>query len=85
MDSIIVITRQELEVLIRDQVINALDADRAKSKPVKTYTREQVCEMAHITLPTLWAKTKRGDINSMKIGGRVLYSEDEVKRFLGQL
>ena len=85
MENIILITRQELEVLIREQVFNALDADRAKSKPAKTYTREQVCEMAHITLPTLWAKTKRGDINSMKIGGRVLYSEDEVKRFLGQL
>ena len=67
---------------VRDEVEKALEADRAKRQPEKHYTRDEVCAMAHITLPTLWAKTKEGKITATRVGRRVLYSENEVKRFL---
>ncbi|MBI9057775.1 MAG: helix-turn-helix domain-containing protein [Labilibaculum sp.] len=53
-----------------------------QSKIEKTYSRNEVCEILHITLPTLWKKTKAGVITSVKFGSRVLYNESEILRIL---
>ena len=73
-----------LRATVNDEVTKVLEADRQKQKPEKQYTRKEVCAMAHISLPTLWQKTKDGEICATKIGSRVLYSEAEVNRFLGR-
>ena len=41
-------------------------------------TREEVCDMLHITYTTLWRKEKDGKIKKHKMGRRNLYSKNEV-------
>lgn len=41
-------------------------------------TREEVCEMLHITYTTLWRKEKEGVIKKHKMGRRNLYSRKEI-------
>ncbi len=72
-----------LRGVVSDEVLKALEAEQAKKRPPRTYTRREVAAMAHISLPTLWSKMKAGKIIPLKSSGRrVLFSEDEVRRFL---
>lgn len=52
-------------------------ADRVKemstAREPRYYTRKEACKVLGVTLPTLHAYTKRGDIQAMKINGRVLF------------
>ena len=74
-----------LRTTLQEEVIKAIETERQKAKPAKNYTRDEVCRIAHISKPTLWKKTKDGEIDAIKVGRRVLYSESEVKRLIGQL
>lgn len=69
---------------ISEEVERALEADRQKQKPSKQYTRDEVCKMLNISKPTLWTKTKSGELRATHIGRRVLYDESEINRFLGK-
>ena len=71
-----------LRAAVREEVANALDADREKAKPEKMYSREEVCAMLHISKPTLWAKTKSGEIPATHAGRRVLYSQSAIKNYM---
>ena len=72
-----------LRGVVKDEVTKALEADQAKKRPPKTYTRKEVATMAHISLPTLWAKMKEGKITPLPNNGRrVIFSEEEVKKFM---
>lgn len=73
-----------LRSTVRDEMQKTLEADREKARPVRMLSRDEVCAMANISMPTLWQKTKKGEIEATHIGRRVLYSELEVKRFLGE-
>ena len=42
-------------------------------------TREEVCDMLHITYTTLWRKENEGVIKKHKMGRRNLYSKKEVE------
>lgn len=71
-----------LRQTVRDEMQKTLQADREKAKPERTYSRDEVCQMAHISKVTLWKKEKDGDINATRIGRRVVFTEAEVKRLL---
>lgn len=71
-----------LSGIIRKEVEKALEADRKRAKPEKNFTRDEVCELCHISKPTLWKKTKEGKIAAIKIGRKVMYQESEVRRLL---
>lgn len=74
-----------LRGVVADEVQKALEENQAKKRPPKTYSRQEVAKMAHISLPTLWAKMKEGKISPLPNSGRrVIFSEAEVKRFLGE-
>ena len=45
-------------------------------------TREEVCDMLHITYTTLWRKENEGMIKKHKIGRRNLYSKKAVMQIL---
>ena len=71
-----------LRAAVRDEMQRTLEADRQKAKPEKMLTRDEVCNLMHISKVTLWEKTKNGTIEATHIGRRVLYTESEVKRFM---
>lgn len=73
-----------LRAIVKDEMQKTLEADRIKAKPQRNYSREEVCQLLHISKPTLWAKTKSGEIEATHVGRRVLYSESEVKRLTGE-
>lgn len=41
-------------------------------------TREEVCDMLHITYTTLWRKEQEGFVRKHKMGRRNLYSKKEI-------
>ncbi len=69
---------------ISEELERALESDRQKQRPSKQYSRDEVCQMLNISKPTLWAKTKSGELKATHIGRRVLYDEAEINRFLGK-
>ena len=71
-----------LRVTVRDEMLKTLAADRAQAKPENMLTREEVCELLHISKPTLWLKTKNGEIECVRVGRRVLYSESSIKKYM---
>ncbi len=72
-----------LRQTVREEMESVLIADQNKKKPERMLSRDEVAHMLNISLPTLWAKTKSGEIRATHIGRRVLYSESEVKRLAG--
>ena len=71
-----------IRAAVRDEMSKTLEADRAKAKPDRMLTRDEVCAMMHISKPTLWAKTKDGEIECVRVGRRVLYSESSIKKYM---
>ena len=71
-----------LRKAVREEVANALEADRQQAKPEKMYSREEVCELLHISKPTLWVKTKNGEIPATHVGRRVLYSQSAINKYV---
>ena len=58
---------------------------RLVTSPDDYLTIDEVCKKMRITRPTLWAQTKRGNIPSYRVGGRVLYKSSEVETALKQV
>lgn len=54
--------------------------DENKPREPKFYDRVETAKLLHVTLPTLYKITKEGVINSVKIGGRVLYDVEEINK-----
>lgn len=69
---------------VRDEMDRTLEAEREKARPERNLTRDEVCNLLHISKPTLWKKTKQGEISAITIGRRVLYAESEVRRVLSE-
>lgn len=77
------IAEKILRPIIAQEVQKAIALDREAERPEKMYSRDEVCQMLHITPTTLWSRTKKGRIHATKNGRRVLFSESEVKRLMG--
>lgn len=75
-NNLIVITRDELKALIQEVIVEALKNQEPPKK--RYYTRKEVCEILHITLPTLWAMVKSGKVSQKKVGTRCLYDADAI-------
>lgn len=71
-----------LRGVVSDEVRKTLDEERQKAKPERNLTRDEVCNLLHISKVTLWKLTKEKKISAITIGRRVLYAESEVKRYL---
>lgn len=75
------ITPPELEALINNAVSRALSSTKPAPedpKPSGYITRKQVCELLHITLPTVHSWMKDGKLKAYHVGGRTLFKEHEV-------
>ena len=71
-------SREELQVLIRDGLSEALAEIRPQEK--KYLTRRDVAERFSVTLCTVGNWVKSGRLKSVRVGGRVLFPVDEVER-----
>lgn len=67
---------ENLADTIADKVIAKIKAEES-NKP-KYYTRKELCEILHVTNPTVIEMVKRGEIREKKIGGRILYDTAEI-------
>lgn len=70
----------ELEVLIDNAVTRAIKRQQPKTDTQAPgyITRAGVCARLHISLPTLHAWIKRGEIKAYHVGGRTLFKESEI-------
>lgn len=71
-----------LRGVVADEVRRTLQEEQKKARPERFLSRNEVCELLGISKPTLWKKTKDGEIKSQNINRRVFYAESEVKRFM---
>lgn len=51
-------------------------------EPTEFLTRKEVAKMFNVTLSTLHSWTKKGNLKSYGIGGRVYYKRSEVEQIL---
>jgi hypothetical protein len=51
---------------------------------VKVYTRKEIIEKFSISSVSLWRWEKMGLVKSQKIGGRLYFTEHEIKSLIGQ-
>ena len=63
---------------VAERVIAKMKAEEA-DKP-KYYTRKELCELLHVTTPTVIELVKRGEICEKRIGGRILYDAAEIDK-----
>lgn len=61
---------------IATQVVNEV----LERHEVKMYSKEEVAEKFNVSSTTLWRWNKQGIITSKKIGNRIYYPENEIKR-----
>lgn len=64
--------RETVESAIEAAVDKAMKKYSELCKPVETYTRKQVCEVCHISLPTFHAWVKDGSLKAVKMNGSTL-------------
>jgi excisionase family DNA binding protein len=62
------------------EVVVEVQAEKIPQVDEKRLTRKQLCERWNITLPTLSNYVHDGKITPIKIGRRVLFSENEILR-----
>ena len=67
---------ENLADAIAEKVAARIKAEDS-NKP-KYYTRKELCEILHVTNPTVIEMVKRGEIREKKIGGRILYDAAEI-------
>ena len=82
----IMLQMDDLKQVVTEIVEKVCARRRLSEKPSKGdgdwLTREEVCDMLHITYTTLWRKENDGVIQKHKIGRRNLYNKTEVEALL---
>lgn len=80
------IDEQGLKAIIADVVSEKLAAFTPQPQSDNKYlTRREMAACLHISLPTLNEFTKKGIVTGYRIGGRVLYRENEVNTSLQRI
>lgn len=51
----------------------------------KLYTIKEVCDMLRISRATLYRVMRKYRLSPIKIGGKVLFTESELERFMREL
>jgi len=82
LEQILPVFESWLRTTVSDEVNKALQADREKRLYMKRYTREEAAEMLGVCLSTLWAWTREGKINAVKVGNKPMYTKEEIDRVL---
>ena len=73
------LTLAQLEPCFKKWVYELLQAPEQEPEP-KFLTRNEVCQVLHISKPTLQRYTQLKIIAGSKVGNRILYSTDAIKK-----
>jgi len=63
-------------------VIELINKDEPENDREAYLSRKQTAEYLGISLPTLSKKTKEGELNAFRLGGRILYKRVEIDEAL---
>lgn len=74
-----------LAELIEEKVSIITERNNHKVLPETYLTREEVCKLLRITLPTLSNYTSQRLLKGYKIGDRVLYKRQEIDKALTEI
>lgn len=55
------------------------------NKPPMLYTTKEAMEILKVSRTTLYRIVKNGDLKSIKVGGGIRFTEDEINRYLDDL
>lgn len=76
---------ETLRDLIRESIRAELETLTPPQEETRYLTRSQVCELLHISLPTLGEYQKHGLIIGRRFGRRVLYDQTEIKESVKEI
>lgn len=76
---------ETLRDLIRESIRAELETLTPPQEETRYLTRSQVCELLHISLPTLGEYQKKGLITGRRFGRRVLYHESEIQEAVKEI
>ena len=79
----IMISEEDLEKAFTKMLENYLSTHKLEEKSSteeedKYLSSDQACEYLHVTLSTLWRMRQRGEVVVHKVGGRCLYSKNDL-------
>ena len=78
---LLLVDHDDLVSLIRNtikEVFEELVHKQEEKVKKRKYTRQEVADILHVTLPTIDAMVKRGQIKCEKIGRRVLFNAEDI-------
>lgn len=88
MENLAVFNEQQLKEIVYDAVSKCLDEKitdsllNNKDEDEGFYDRDEICELLHISYPSLWRIEKSGILKSQKVGRKNLYSKAEVNQLM---
>ena len=68
--------KEEINFLVKSALTEVLGS--LAPKTAKLISRNQLCEILGVSLPTLDKWTKKGEFNRLIVGGRIRYNLEEV-------
>lgn len=71
-------SQEDFENSLRNIIRDELNKQEPTHTEQRYLTRDEVCDLLKISLPTLHRYTKRGILPARKIGTRVLYAETDL-------
>ena len=84
--SIQIVSSENLKEIVREVLTEEIPKLLPqKSTEGKHYTRKEAAKLARITLPTLDKYIQEGKIKAHRLGRRVLFSEEEIKKAIEEL
>ena len=84
--SIEIVSSENLREIIREVIVEEVPKlIPQRSTGEKYYTRKEAAKRARITMPTLDKYIKEGKIKAHRLGRRVLFSEEEIKKAVEEM
>ncbi len=85
-NTIEIVSPADLREIIREVIVEEVPKlIPQRSSGEKYYTRKEAAKRARITMPTLDKYIQEGKIKAHRLGRRVLFSEDEIKKAIEEM
>lgn len=84
--SIEIVTPEQLREIIREVIVEEVPKlIPQRTTGEKYYTRKEAAKRVRITMPTLDKYIQEGKIKAHRLGRRVLFSEEEIKKAIEEM